>query len=418
MGVLDTMLAVVLGALGGVYLFRNAQAMSEKSSQEAMRVAVARRDEVSSALEAAKLAIVEERRQQAEELANLTSVLPKSRIEKKASSHWSDFPCALRELRVAQVTKTCEVSCRDSKCERATRLCDRLFECDAVLVSPSWTPPSPDMDHSSASARLVRDPEAAKALDKSLESMRLSRWFDDGRAEEKPRTYLVVSYGGCGSKMLAGWLSGQRNSLVKQVYHMHDSSPPATWLREMPPQKSKPSQQRDYRARRFPGGGKFQTETKVVEDVDSFRVVFIYKDPVEALVSRFGYGHCMHLGGDCGKSPDLFPKLDAYAKAGKDRMGLLKFFENYVAESRTRKFPIVLLNYHKLWDNLPAVMTALGLPESLVSTFPERTETVRNDLTAAAERNDAHSEATRRLLDVMYKPILDRIGQLPAVSYS
>lgn len=412
------MLAVILGALGGVYLLRNAQAMSEKSSEEALRVAVARRDEVSSALQATKLAIVEERQRQAQELANLTSVLPKSgRTE--STRRWSDFPCALRELSVAQVTKTCEVACRDSKCERATRLCQRLVECDAVLVSPDWVEPSPGLvDYSSSSARLVRDVEAARFADNSMDRMRRSRWWRDSVVEEKPRTYLVVSYGGCGSKMLAGWLSAQRKTLVKQVYHLHDSRPPDSELREMPPQKSKPSQQRDYRARRFPGGGKFRTDTKVVEDVDSFRVLFIYKDPVEALVSRFGYGHCVHLGGDCGDSQDTFPKLDAYAKAGIDRMGLVSFFENYATESKSRNFPIVLLNYHKLWDNLPAVMKALGLPKELAETFPERTETVRNDLTAAAERNQAHSEATRRLLDVMYEPILDRIRQLPAVSYS
>ena len=78
--------------------------------------------------------------------------------------------------------------------------------------------------------------------------------------------------------------------------------------------------------------------------------------------------------------------------------------------------PSLALNYHKLWQNREAVMSALGLPASLASSFPERTETVRNDLTAAGEGNKAHSEATRRGLDRMYGRILERIRALPAVS--
>ena len=94
-------------------------------------------------------------------------------------------------------------------------------------------------------------------------------------------------------------------------------------------------------------------------------------------------------------------------------MGLLAFFEAYTSP---QKYPIIALNYHKLWQNREAVMSALGLPASLASSFPERTETVRNDLTAAGEGNKAHSEATRRGLDRMYGRILERIRALPAVS--
>ena len=97
-------------------------------------------------------------------------------------------------------------------------------------------------------------------------------------------------------------------------------------------------------------------------------------------------------------------------------MGLLDFFAAYSTPDDSRSFPIVALNYHKLWNNLPAVMAALGLPAGLAKSFPERTETVRNDLTARGEGNAAHSEATRRGLDEMYGPILSKIRELPAVT--
>jgi len=148
--------------------------------------------------------------------------------------------------------------------------------------------------------------------------------------------------------------------------------------------------------------------------LDNYRILYIYKDPVEALVSRYGFGHCIHIQGDCGQERD-WPKLDGYARAQADRMKLMAHFNSYMHPEQQRKFPIVAVNYHKLWDNLPALMQALGLPESLIQTFPPRTETVRNDLTAAGEKNAAHSEATRDLLGRMYKPLVEEIRQSPAV---
>ena len=318
------------------------------------------------------------------------------------------------------------MDCREATCSRAEALCARLVECDAVLVGGA---PLADArargDLSKASARLVRDLGRQQRADASAAALSASRWWgsaalpvpaDAAAGGRKARTYVVVSYGGCGSKMLAGWLSGLGAGHVGRVFHFHDKRPPDD-LRRIPDAPRKPSAQRDYRARRFPGGGRFKTDTPVVRGagLDDYRVLYIFKDPVEAMVSRFGHGHCKHLDGDCGEER-AFPKLDAYAARGVDRMGLLKFFEAYSAPDGDRGFPIVLLNYHKLWNNLDAVMDALGLPRALGASFPERTETVRNDRTAAGEGNAAHSEKTRRGLEAIYAPILAKIVDMPAVS--
>jgi len=130
----------------------------------------------------------------------------------------------------------------------------------------------------------------------------------------------------------------------------------------------------DYRSGRFPGGARFKPEQPLVPDskIDDYRIVFLcvsprlakftlsapttlvskkslpfaifhmhapwlvwssldsvpsithgslrragvrggmrrYKDPVEALVSRYGFGHCMHIQGDCGPDEKSWPKLD------------------------------------------------------------------------------------------------------------
>jgi len=442
---LDMGLALVFGALVVVYVLQSSQA------EDTLRLAVAKRDETAKLLEATQAALVTERRKQADDMANLTATLtgssrraaeqslrntrrhtttatttkattkatltPPSNAPPLAST-WSDFPCALREFKVAKVTKTCEVACRDSRCDRARQLCERLVECDAATVDGKVLDEALTTGSlASKTARLVRNVDAARRRDSS--AVELSKWWRSPAMadRERPRTYLVVSYGGCGSKMLAGWLSSlEKKRYVDRVYHLHDSKPPAH-LRELPPPRAPPSTQRDFRARRFPGGGRFRDDTPLVKDVDKYRVLFIFKDPAEALVSRYGYGHCLHLGGDCGNDERAFPKLDVYATRGVDAMGILPFFANYArADPENRSFPIVLLNYHKLWDNLDALMLALGLPTHLKSSFPERTETVRNDLTAHAEHNNAHSEKTRSGLDAIYKPILDHIRAMPAVT--
>ena len=438
---LDMALAMLLGGLVGVYVLQSAQAANGEGS---LRAAMAKRDEVALQLKEAKEALVLEQVRQREERLNLTALLRRQPGSLKVapqqqaliarregdsglSSEWSDFPCALRELKVAKVTKTCEVACRDSLCERARLVCDRLVECDAVVVGDGdrrvpLEKLTGKTDLSSSMAQLVRDVEAAKRRDASLAMIESSRWFKSPSFKSevrRPRTYLVVSYGGCGSKMLAGWLSSldkghRKSSFVTRVYHLHDASPPKI-LRELPPPRAAPSTQQDFRARRFPGGGRFRSDTPIVDDLDAYRVLFIFKDPVEALVSRYGHGHCLHLDGDCAPE-EAFPKLDAYATRGKDNMGILRFFDNYAHPPPDKTFPVVLLNYHKLWDNLDALMLALGLPTHLKDTVPERTETVRNDLTARAEQNQAHSEATRRKLDSIYQPIIEHIRHMPAVS--
>ena len=100
-------------------------------------------------------------------------------------------------------------------------------------------------------------------------------------AAPKPRIYIVASYGGCGSKMMAGWLSQLPHAHKTYTFHLHDRSPPAE-LRSMPrppPPSIKGRGGGDYRTGRFPGGSKFKTDTAPVppEKIDDYRVIFLYK---------------------------------------------------------------------------------------------------------------------------------------------
>lgn len=326
-----------------------------------------------------------------------------------------DFPCPLRELKKAQVTLTCELACRDPSCQRVKDLCDGYVECTHIHIK---APAGSNLGRATA----VLKHDTTTNTDDSLQRLQVSRWWNTASMTTAPqrRIYIVASYGGCGSKMMAGWLWSLPDSVKQHVYHFHDRSPPQQ-LHELPkpppPVYGKKTGNADFRTGRFPGGSRFKTDTPRVSDadIDRYRVIYIYKDPVEAMVSRFGWGHCQHIQGDCGAGEAQWPRLDQYAKGGRDRMKLNDHFNAYVHPTAQRNYPVVAVNYHKLWDNLPAFMMALGLPPEFVNKFPPRTETVRNDLTGAAERNAAHTETTRSGLRVMYRDVLDEISSNPAV---
>jgi len=96
------------------------------------------------------------------------------------------------------------------------------------------------------------------------------------------------------------------------VRHMHDPNPPAV-LREFNKPLNEASHQADYRTRHIPGG-MFPRDSKLIpeDQYEDFRFIYIFKDPVEGLVSRYGHGHCMHVGGDCGEAKG-FMDLHSYA---------------------------------------------------------------------------------------------------------
>jgi len=233
---------------------------------------------------------------------------------KKTPSSWRDFPCALRNFKKAQVTKTCEIDCDDSKCQKPLTVCEGYVECHGIVIKEKTR------GQSLENAVAVLKSDSARSRDNSMQLLEASSWWQSKiiTITIKPRHYIVNSYGGCGSKMMAGWLSQLPAMYKKSANHYHDPSPPLQ-LHSMGTKgianPSMKGSKNDYRSGRFPGGSKFKEDTELVPSsgIDDYRIIFIYKDPVEALVSRYGYGHCMHIMGDCGKSEATWPKLDVYA---------------------------------------------------------------------------------------------------------
>lgn len=70
--------------------------------------------------------------------------------------------------------------------------------------------------------------------------------------------------------------------------------------------------------------------------------------------------------------------MKRYAEEDMDRLHMESFYDNYCNPSNQpgnkRNYPIVCINYHKIWDNPVAVVRALGLPAEEASKVRDNEE--------------------------------------------
>ena len=162
----------------------------------------------------------------------------------------------------------------------------------------------------------------------------------------------------------------------------------------------------------------------------------------------------MHVQGDCvanNSDPDpesSWPPLSSYAQAQQDRMRLISHWGAYMHPStgvnendstkgysrgvpRERSYPIVAVNYHRIWDDVPTLLTSLGLPRQAGDSFPVRAEAPLQrrkanasdgEGTSKGARSHAHARRiVRRERDIradlrkMYSQVSTEIRQNPAV---
>eukprot|EP00613_Pedinella_sp_CCMP2098_P072292 CAMPEP_0171912756 /NCGR_PEP_ID=MMETSP0993-20121228/11341_1 /TAXON_ID=483369 /ORGANISM="non described non described, Strain CCMP2098" /LENGTH=647 /DNA_ID=CAMNT_0012546657 /DNA_START=114 /DNA_END=2053 /DNA_ORIENTATION=- len=349
-------------------------------------------------------------------------------------THLLDFPCPSASPLSSKYATICKVSCdfaNSTSC--GVELCERFVECHAVVLSSLGLPMSSrdtSLQSNLATTIAVLKTDPRHVRDDSLERLKSSPWW--GKTEftsrPRPRLYIVASYGGSGSKMLGGFLQLLPEKYRGSVWHVHDRFPPehlralttkgkvVAAVRPPEPQyvnvRQKPKsktvsvwdqrhgvgqKRRNSRDINFGGDIRFRNDTDVLSaaSIGDHRVIFIFKDPSESLVSRYSHEHCMNVQGDCGRV-EQFPNLTSYAANGVDHMHLVDHFMAYAGSAvanknlktqsarAARNYPVVCLNYHKIWFNLPAVMLALGLPPEVANSFPRRKEKVR---TGGADRH-------------------------------
>lgn len=171
-------------------------------------------------------------------------------------------------------------------------------------------------------------------------------------------TYYVCSYGGCGSYMLCDYL---RN--FGKVEHIHSRKPPKklTYVGE------KNTQNKVY-------GEWFNDSIIPKKELKNHKVIYLYKDPVKAILSRFDNPeHLNHI--QCNESIKFKHILDTR----KDLYKLEEFFNNYTGKGKNKEknYPIYCVKYEEFWNNISLFNEIIGLPD-IKELYPIRKETHRN----------------------------------------
>jgi hypothetical protein len=142
---------------------------------------------------------------------------------------------------------------------------------------------------------------------------------------------------------------------------------------------------------------------------EGFRVVYVYADPRDAVVSLFRRGlqvgayRIFHLVDAPPEVEARLQTLDAYVAAGVDDYALQQHVENWL--QHPPGYPVLFLRFDALPDCWPEVRDFVGLPASAPC------------LDIRPRRSPLHAldETTQARLTAMYQGVLDRLASLPPV---
>ena len=170
-------------------------------------------------------------------------------------------------------------------------------------------------------------------------------------------TYYVCSYGGCGSYMLCNYLKQFGN-----VEHIHSRNPP------------KNLEYIGSKNTSVPVYFEWFNGVKVPEsDLNKFKVIYLYKNPVKSIYSRFlNPDHLEHI--QCDKDT----KFEDIIECEKDLYGIEEFFDNYTNKDIKRNYKIYCVKYESFWENIHIFNKLLELPNNPL-TYPVKRETKRNE---------------------------------------
>ncbi len=170
--------------------------------------------------------------------------------------------------------------------------------------------------------------------------------------------YIICSSGGCGSTMLSHYLSHFGN-----VFHVHDRYPPDK-LCHVGHHHSDENIYKEW----------FNKVEISENNLKNYKVIFIYRDPLQVIFSRFVLKHgpnIPHLqnikcvnDGKIGIMDIVNHKRDFY--------GLEQFFDNYVVP-RKRNYKIYCVKYEQFFSKITEFNAAMGIP-NIPSLFPNKSE--------------------------------------------
>jgi hypothetical protein len=170
------------------------------------------------------------------------------------------------------------------------------------------------------------------------------------------KPFVVISYGGCGSKFLVRQISNHIGHDNYNAYHSHQRLPDKEFIAQYE------------------------------------KVIFIFGNPIDSVKSFFGrrlkntklhsyYSkegssdkgwakkHCKNLKGDFNKL-DVSWTLHDYLNNGQDLFLLEDFFSNWVNNEDTAG--VFFIKYEKLWEYKNEIQNYLGFDDSFATNFEKQ----------------------------------------------
>jgi len=181
----------------------------------------------------------------------------------------------------------------------------------------------------------------------------------------KNMNYYVCSYGGCGSTVLTSYLSNFGN-----VYHIHDRYPPSKlqYVGKIN-LNNDDINNNNYHDEWFNGIDIPENELK------NYKVIFIYRNPIKAIYSRFVKNnkpyikHLQNIKCDNNGFINFFDVI----KYHKDLYKLEEFFDNYVVNNINKNYTVYCIKYENFWNNIKVFNKIIGIPD-ISTLYPAKQE--------------------------------------------
>ena len=167
----------------------------------------------------------------------------------------------------------------------------------------------------------IKNPLSKNKTNSPLENLR-TPLLQNRKVYEK--VFYVCSFGGCGSKMLCEYLSQ-----FGTVKHVHSRYPP-TSLTEIDKNEW------------------FSQKPIKEQELKDYYVIYIYRDPVKAILSRFTHpAHLNHI------QANPHTTLDQVLAAKQDLYGIENFYDNYTTPpAMKRNYKIYCVKYEDFFQHI------------------------------------------------------------------
>ena len=179
-------------------------------------------------------------------------------------------------------------------------------------------------------------------------------------------TYYICSFGGCGSWMLSKYLAN-----FGKIEHIHSRNPPEklTYVGSNNDNDNSSSSNVYF---------EWFNDIEIDDNnIQNYKVIYIYKNPIKAIYSRFVYKkspnikHLQHI--QCDFNGDI--KLIDVINSGKDLYKIEEFFDNYT-NNNIRNYQIYCVKYDEFWENIELFNNTLNLPD-IKELYPKKEEITR-----------------------------------------